>query len=266
MPELFVNVPGGRIFCETVGRGEPLILIHAGIADSRMWEPQVDPLSQKHQAIRYDVRGFGRSSDPAGDFRHYEDLLAVVDKLDIRAASLVAVSMAGSIAIDFALAYPERVRALVLVATGPNGYDRWGDEIRRGWAEENEALAAADLERAVEINLRMWVDGPRREASEVDPAVRARVREMLELNLPRDGEGEALDLEPLAIGRLHEIDRPTLVIAGDKDQPDIIDSSRLLAREIRGARMEELAGVAHVPNMEKPEEFNRLVLDFLAGV
>jgi pimeloyl-ACP methyl ester carboxylesterase len=173
--------------------------------------------------------------------------------------------MAGSIAIDFALAYPERVLSLTLVATGPNGYDRWGEEIRSGWAEEEAAIEAGDMERAIEINLRMWVDGPQRQPADVDPAVRSRVREMLELNLPRQGEGEAQDLEPAAINRLGDIRTPALVIVGDKDVPEIIDSSRLLAREIRGASIEEMAGVAHLPNMERPAEFNRLVLDFLAA-
>jgi pimeloyl-ACP methyl ester carboxylesterase len=266
MAEGYVEVPGGRLFYEASGTGEPTILIHAGIADLRMWDEQAAALSQRFQVVRYDVRGFGRSSDPAGDFRHHDDLLAILDDMNIRAANLVSVSMAGSIAIDFTLEYPERVRALVLVATGPNGYDRWSDEIRRGWAEENEALAVADIERAIEVNLRMWVDGPRRQAHEVDASVRARVSEMLQLNLPREGEGEALDLEPMAIGRLGEIDKPTLVIVGDEDQPDIIESSRMLARQIRGAQMEEITGVAHLPNMEKAEEFNRLVLGFLASV
>ena len=97
------------------------------------------------------------------------------------------------------------VSALVLVATGPNGYDRWGDEIRQRWADEEAALEAGDMERAIEINLRMWVDGPARSPDEVSPRVRARVSEMLAHNLPREGEGEAQELEPPAAGRLGEI-------------------------------------------------------------
>ena len=87
--------------------------------------------------------------------------------------------MGGTLTIDFALAYPYMVSALVLVGTGPNGYDRWGDEIKQGWAEENEALEAGDMERAIKVNLRMWVDGPARTPAEVNPEVRARVAEML---------------------------------------------------------------------------------------
>ena len=102
--------------------------------------------------------------------------------------------------------------------------------------------------------------------NEVSPEVRARVHEMLAHNLPREGEGEAQELEPPAAGRLEEIAVPTLVIVGDKDSPDIIASSRLLAEGIRGARLEVMRGVAHVPNMERPDEFNRLVLEFLDSV
>jgi pimeloyl-ACP methyl ester carboxylesterase len=265
MTEGIVEVPGGSLYFQQSGEGEALVLIHAGIADSRMWDDQAHPFAERFHVICYDVRGFGRSSDAAGDFAHYEDLRTILDHLSLPGVHLVAVSMAGSIAIDFALAYPERVLSLTLVATGPNGYDRWGEEIRSGWAEEEAAIEAGDMERAIEINLRMWVDGPQRQPADVDPAVRSRVREMLELNLPRQGEGEAQDLEPAAINRLGDIRTPALVIVGDKDVPEIIDSSRLLAREIRGASIEEMAGVAHLPNMERPAEFNRLVLDFLAA-
>jgi pimeloyl-ACP methyl ester carboxylesterase len=89
---------------------------------------------------------------------------------------------------------------------------------------------------------------------------------MLAHNLPREGEGEARNLEPLAAGQLGEIFAPTLVIVGDKDAPEIVDSSRLVAEEIPGARLEVISGVAHVPNMERPEEFNRIVLEFLDSI
>lgn len=255
MSEGTVVVPGGTLYYEQTGEGDSLVLLHAGIADGRMWNDQIPEFSERYRAIRYDVRGFGRSSDPTGNFAHHEDLLALLDHLAVDRAHLLGVSMAGSIVLDFGLAHRERVESLVLVATGPNGYNRWGDEIRAGWREEEEALEGGDMERAIEINLRMWVDGPSRAPGDVDPTVRSRVREMLELNLPRQGEGEAQDLEPLAIGRLGEIRAPTMVIVGDMDQPDIIESSRLLAREIAGAELREMAGAAHLPNMERPQEF-----------
>jgi pimeloyl-ACP methyl ester carboxylesterase len=266
MVERFIDVTGGRLYCDTVGEGEPLVLVHAGIADSRMWDPQVGPLSAQHQVIRYDIRGYGQSSDPTCEVAHHEDLLAVLDDLGVDRARLLGVSLGGIIVIDFALAHPERVRSLVLVATCPSGYDGWGGEIRQGWEEENAAMETGDFERATDVALRMWVSGPARSPDDVDPSVITRFREMAELNVPRQGEGGEIWVEPPAVGRLDEIDVPTLVIVGDKDQPDMIQSSRMLAREIRGARMKEMAGVAHLPNLEKPEEFNRLVVEFLRTV
>jgi 3-oxoadipate enol-lactonase len=266
MADGFAQVDGGELYYEVTGEGPVLVLVHAGIADSRMWDDQMPVFSATHRVVRYDVRNFGRSSIAEKDFAHYEDLHRLLRHLAVERTAMVGVSMGGTLTIDFALAYPETISALVLVGTGPNGYDRWGDEIKQGWAEENEALEAGDMERGIEVNLRMWVDGPARTPAEVNPEVRARVAEMLAHNLPREGEGEAQDVEPRAAGRLGEIDVPTLVLAGDKDSPDIIASSRLLADGIRGARLEVISGVAHVPNMERPEEFNRLVLEFLDSV
>jgi pimeloyl-ACP methyl ester carboxylesterase len=216
--------------------------------------------------IRVDVRAFGESDVPTRDYALHDDLRAVLDAAGIERAGVVGVSMGGTIAIDFALAYPERISALVGVATGPNGYDRWSDEIRAKWNEEEAALDAGDVERAIEINLQMWVDGPRRKPDEVDADMRRRVSEMLAHNLPREGEGDSQDLEPSAIGRLAEIKVPTLVVIGDMDQPEMISASELLAAEIPGARKYVMAGVAHVPSMERPDEFNRVVLGFLDEV
>ena len=188
-------VDGGQLYYEAVGEGPVLVLVHAGIADSRMWDSQMPAFSNTHRVVRYDVRNFGLSSIAEKDFAHDEDLKALLEHLNIDQATVLGVSMGGTLTIDFALAYRHMLSALVLVATGPNGYDRWGDEIRQGWAEEEAALKAGDMERAIEINLRMWVDGPFRAPGAVDPAVRARVHEMLAHNLPREGEGEARDLE-----------------------------------------------------------------------
>lgn len=262
----FVDVEGGRLHYKVDGSGPPVVLIHEGIGDMRMWEPQLDAISVHHRLVRYDVRGFGESSIPTGDYSLHEDMRTLFDALAIDRAAVLGASLGGTIAIDFTLAYPERVTALIAVATNPNGYDRWGDDIKRQWQEESEALARGDLDRAVEINLTMWVDGPKRTPDEVDPKVREAVREMLAHNLPRTGEGEPQDLEPLAVGRLEEITATTLVLYGDKDMPEIIAACELLAESIPGARKHVVVDVAHALMVEKPEEFNRVVLEFLASV
>jgi 3-oxoadipate enol-lactonase len=266
MADGFVPVDGGQLYFAIVGEGPVLVLVHAGIADCRMWDDQMAAFSAERRVVRYDVRNFGRTSIAANDFAHHEDLHGLLRHLGVERATILGVSMGGTLTIDFALAYPQMVSALVLVGTGPNGYDRWGAEIKRQWAEESAALEAGDTDRAIEINLRMWVDGAARAPTEVEPTVRARVHEMLAHNLPREGSGESQYLEPPAAGRLDEIDVPTLVIVGDKDAPEIIASSHQLADRISGARIEVISGVAHLPNMEKPEEFNRIVLEFLDSV
>ena len=257
------DVNGTALWYEDSGEGPPLVLIHAGIADSRMWDGQVAAFAQRYRVIRYDVRGFGRSPMPPGPYSNVEDLHALLQTLGVERASLVGLSMGGGIALDFALEYPEMVDALVLAASGLGGF-QWSDALKQDWAEEDAALEAGDLARAAEINLRMWVDGPARTPDEVDPAVRARVREML-LAASHADDGEQQRLEPPAIARLGEIRVPALVIVGDRDQPDMLAVADRLAGGIAGARKVVVPGVAHMVNMERPEEFSRMVRDFLAA-
>ena len=262
----FVGFGGGRLHYNITGDGPAVVLVHAGIADMRMWQPQLEPFAARYRVVRMDVRAFGNSDVPTKDYELHEDLRAILDELGIERAAVVGCSMGGTVVIDFALAHPERTSALVGVTTGPNGYDRWGPEIRAQWNEEEAAIEAGDLERAIEINLQMWVDGPRRSSNEVDAGVRERVREMLAHNLPREGEGDSQDLEPLAVGRLGEISAPTLIVIGDLDQPEMVAASELLAAEIPGARRHVMTGCAHLPSMERPAEFNDVILQFLDEV
>ena len=190
------------------------------------------------------------------------DLLAW---LNIKKAHILGVSNGGRIAIDFALAYPEMVNKLVLVASAVSGWPV-SEEIKQGWAKEEAALEAGDVAQAVEINLQMWVDGPNRPPNKVPSPIRNRVRQMLIqlLNIPEAMDaGESLPLQPEAVNRLAEITANTLVIVGDQDYTDLQEKSDLLTREIPNASKVVIPGVAHLPNMEKPEAFNQIVLNFL---
>src|SRR5260370_41812775 len=124
--------------------------------------------------------------------------------------------------------------------------------------------AEQGLDAAIGGEMEFWVYGRGRSAADVDPQVRKAVREMDSFNsarFPPDAKPERI--KPPAIGRLQEIRVPTLVIVGDRDVEDIRQAAEELGRGIRGATLVVMPGVAHVPNMERPEEFNRLVLDFL---
>jgi 3-oxoadipate enol-lactonase len=257
---------GAVLYHEQAGSGPAVILVHEGIGDSRMWDPQWRTFPERHRSVRYDMRGFGRSPLPEERFAHAADLGALIDDLGIGPVALVAGSMGGRVALELAVARPELVSGLVLIAPGIPGHD-WSEDMRRYDAAEEAAIEAGDVEAAVEMNVRFWVDGPGRGPDEVDPEVRDRVREMqrraLEIQLAAPGAEEALLVEDLG-ARLGEIAVPTLILVGEHDVGDMQRIAERLAAEIPGARYELIKGAAHVPNMERPQEFDRLVLGFLA--
>ncbi len=234
-----------------------------------MWEPQWETFRPAHRVHRYDLRGFGRSPIEPGRYSHARDLLDLLEQQDLRKVSLVGVSMGGRVALEVAIARPELVEALVLVGTGFPGHD-WSAEMNAADEAEMAALTRGDLDAAVEVSLRTWVDGPRRRTEDVDPGVRARVAEMqrraYELQLP---VWETAEEEPLVGNlseRLSDIAAPTLVLVGEEDVPDMHEIAGRLERELPNARRASIADTAHVPSLERPREFDQLVLPFLQSV
>jgi 2-hydroxy-6-oxonona-2,4-dienedioate hydrolase len=259
-----VSVNGATLYYELVDEAEPLVLVHAGIADSRMWDAQIEAFAQHYRVIRYDMRGFGKTAMVEGPYSHHEDLRGLLDSLDVRRAHLLGCSMGGATVLDFALRFPERVGALVLVGAAVSGFE--ADVGRpKQWDELVAADEAGDLERISELEVQIWVDGPGRQPEDVPAAVRDLVREMNLIALRNEaaGLGEELPPEPPAMDRLVEIQAPSLVIVGDSDQPRITAAADLLERELPNVQKVVMPGVAHLPNMERPQEFNRIVLDFL---
>jgi 3-oxoadipate enol-lactonase len=254
------------LYWEEAGDGPPVVLVHEAIADSRMWDPQWETFPKAHRTIRYDLRGFGRSPLEPGAYSHARDLVELLDELGLERTALVGGSLGGRVALEVSVAQPERVDKLVLMDPGVPGHD-WSEETRAGWAEEEAALERGDLEAAVEVNLRMWVDGPGRSPDEVDTALRERVREMqrraFELQVPVDEAADEDLLVANVLERAGEVTAPTLVLTGDKDRSDMQAIADRLAAEMPNARRASIAGAAHIPSLERPEEFDRLVLDFL---
>ena len=250
---------------EVAGEGSPVVLVHAGIADSRMWDPQWQAFQRGHRVVRFDMRGFGRSPLAPGPYSPPADLIALLDELALGPAALVGASMGGGISLQVAVARPDLVSALVLVGSGVRGHD-WSDYVTTSWTAEEAALERGDLAEAVEVNLRTWVDGPDRSPDEVDPEVRRKVAEMqrrafeLALACP-EAQEEALVLD---VGdRLGEISVPTLAIVGEHDVQDVHVVAERLESEI-GATRVTIAGAAHLPSLEQPREFDEFVLGFLA--
>ncbi|HEY0605679.1 MAG TPA: alpha/beta hydrolase [Herpetosiphonaceae bacterium] len=266
----FAEVNGTRLYYEIAGSGQPLVMIHAGVADRRLWDEQWQVFAERYTVIRYDMRGFGKSAVAEGTFGHHDDLYALLSWLGLEQAYLMGCSRGGSTAIDVTLEHPELVKALILVCSGPGGAPDDGSPPPRQWEEIRSSFRARDLQRTSELEVEVWVDGPNRTPEQVERRVRDLVYEMnliaLQNEVAAEGKAEEQALEPPAYDRLGEIRVPTLIIVGDQDQPGVITAGDLMEERIAGARKVVMHGTAHVPSLEQPAEFNRIVLDFLGGL
>jgi len=263
----WATVNGVRLFYRSAGHGPPLLLLHAGICDGRMWDDQIGAFARTHRVIVPDFRGFGQTEMVAGTFAHHRDLRVLMDYLGVDRAVLVGGSMSGKTTLDFALDYPTRIEALILVASALSGYRFTDAGTRAAWQASDAALEAGRHDEAAEIEMQTWLAGPRRRLEQIDPGLRQRVRDMLIRSYATPPDlGEEQTLEPPAAGRLGELRAPTLIVVGDEDQPDIWTVAGLLEAGIAGARKVVMHGTAHLPNMEQPAVFNRIVGEFLAGL
>ena len=267
MPE--ANLNGRELYYEVEGEGPSVVLVHSAIADHTLWDRQVEALKDRFRVLRYDVAGHGRSPLPPGPFSHLDDLAALLGLAGVaEPAALVGNSSGARIALEYTLAHPEAVEALALVGAGLPDHD-WSDEMQRADEEEERLFEAGDFEGAADAQVRFWVDGPRRRPDAVDAGLRERARRMIlrSYELYREaeaaGEPKAQWLDPPASGRLGEVGVPTLVVVGDEDASDLFPNADRLEAEIPGARQAIVPGAAHLLPLEKPDELNRLLLDFL---
>lgn len=264
----FAPVTGGRLYYEVTGQGHPLALIHAGVADHRMWDEQVQAFAPHYRVIRYDTRGFGRSETQAGTFSDRADLAAVMDHLGVEKAHVVGLSRGGGIAVGFCLEHPERVTALIPVASGVDGLEGWEALVTPAEQAAEAAMEAAakaqDFDILTDLEVRYWADGPGQPVGRADASVRERLRDMIQFTRRSQPVKPALErLDPPALRRLAEIDAPTLVMYGDLDESVVMAGCEQLAKGIAGASKVVFPGVAHMVNMERPAEFNQVALEFL---
>jgi 3-oxoadipate enol-lactonase len=262
MPTL--NLHGADIAYDEAGSGHPLLLVHAGIADRRMWDPVWNALTARFRVIRPDLRGFGGSIAATEPFTNWHDLARLLRALDAVPAHVIGVSMGGGASLDLALAEPYKVSRLVLVAPGLAGWD-WADQLKTDWEAEEAAWQRRDLDEVAWANVRTWIDG-RVRGGLAPPALRQAVFDMYRPALELQAVEGAVDgdpLEPRAAERLAEVSAPTLVIVGELDQPDMMEIGEHLTRAIPHARLVRMPGVSHLPPMEAPETFVQIVTEFL---
>lgn len=265
----FIDVPGGRLYHEVEGSGPPLMLIHGGLGSLRMWDEQVPAFAEHYRVIRYDARGYGRTETDDVPFSNRADAAAVLAHAGAASCHLIGQSRGGSIALDFTLERPDLVSSLVSVAGNAGGSE---PELPAGvesppWDEMERLWEAKDWETLAELETRVWVDGWGQPSDRISPALRRRVHDWILDNYRAEkNEGQPQPLDPPAAQRLDELGLPLLVITGTSDDAQSLANSRHLASSVRGARLEEFEGAAHMVHLEEPERFNRLVLEFLAGV
>ena len=265
----FVNVDHAKIYYEMAGKGVPIVMIHAGVADSRQWNNEFTAFSERYQVIRYDMRGYGKSEPVDGEFNHLSDLVALLNGLEIHGPLvMMGCSMGGGLAMDFALAYPSRVQALILVGSGPSGLELDVPAPPK-FADAEKAFEAGDLDLVAEIETQIWFDGKGRTPEQVNPTMRKLVWEMDRLALSHEVKhrGKRLpNTQTPAFGRLGDLKTPVLVVVGAHDTPYILAAADYMTERILSARKVMIEDAAHLPNMDQPHEFQGIVQDFLEGL
>lgn len=262
------TINGARLTYEIAGAGRTVVLVHAGICDRWMWDPQFSYYAERFRVIRYDMRGFGDSPMVDGPFSHAGDLVALLNELDVDSAILIGASMGGSAVLDVALSDPGRVDAVVTVGSSPRGFEIDDPALDEAWEEAEQAFESGDLERVNEIEMQIWVDGPQRTPGQVDPVVRAKAAMMNLRALQLESEIAGDERKPpfAANDRLHELTIPVLAVVGSLDRIGAVAGSRRIAEGVDRGRFVEISGTAHLPSMERPGEFDDLVLPFLTAV
>ena len=261
--ELVLN--GAKIHYETAGQGETILFLHAGLADSRMWDNQFHAFQESHQVLRYDMRGSGKSSPQEGEFAHREDLIALLDHLNLEQVHGVGNSDGSRILLELASIQPERLASLTLIAPYVEGYE-WRDRYLLPYETEIDSLLSiADYEQASELVAKRWLGGDFRKRNTAPRILRGQLQEMIIISLRNSNRYEAEErlLIPALNDRLSEIHANTLLVIGDLDLQMYHDMTDRLQQKLRRSRRVSMTNTAHLPSMERPEEFNWRLKYFL---
>ena len=265
----WIDVPHARLYAEQAGAGDTVTMLHGFLVDRRQWDHAFAALACTHHVLRYDARGFGRSTIEPGSYAHHQDLAAVLDAANVQRTALLGCSGGAATALDFALAHPRRVSALILI--GPGYWGRFADSTPAARAFL-QALGTFDVNGMIDSSLRAFTDGPRRATNEVDPAARLHTETMTTQLFKRDSSywtraaQDQRTPEPSALERLHEIDIPTVLIVGSEDQVEVHQLAKELLAGLPQARMYVVHGAGHHANLEAPTQVLGIVRNALSAV
>jgi len=259
-----IRVNGTNFYYEQAGSGHPLVLIHGFTLNTQMWDDQFGVFAQQYRVIRYDTRGSGHSAMPTDEpFSEVEDLHALLDALGVSSAFVLGLSRGGRVAIDFALMYPERTCALVLVDPALGGWN-WSEAFSQ-YMHELEIIART---KSVDMARQRWLEHPLFLPARERPQQAERLAYIVSsysgwawLQPSSERDADLPTPRPL-----EQICVPTLLVMGERDIQEFQDIANLIARSIPGTRKLVLPGVGHMSNMEAPESFNQAVLDFLENI
>jgi 3-oxoadipate enol-lactonase len=234
------------------GDGPPVVLLHEGVVDSRIWDRFLPHVEGRLRTIRYDQRGYGRSPMWDGPYSAVDDLISVLDAAGVERAALVGTSRGGRIAIAAAIEQPQRVSALVPIVAAVAGLPLEIEATPEQEARWEAAEARGDVAELAELDLEIWAP------MGVDDELRAMFLENAEASNADDPV-----VEQRSVDRLGEIAVPTLVITAGRDLPVFADVGDRLARTIPGARRAVIEEADHMIQWRAPQELAQLVLDFL---
>lgn len=264
MDEFSIDMDGATLTGVEIGEGLPVVFLHAGVCDHRMWHDQMRMAAENGcHAIAYDRRGYGDAESVDEPFSHLDDLEAILEAFDIHAAVFVGCSMGGGLAVDFALRHPGRTIGLVLIGTSITGapWTATAEERAIEMAEE-DAWERGDLDLLNKVQAHEWLDGPRAQSGRVGGAARALFLDMNAKALAKP----PLTLEearPDAWERVEAVSAPTMLIVGDEDFAALIDRHDHLSETMPNSFAAVLEGAAHIPSIERPELVSRMLEEFL---
>ena len=268
-PVKYVPIADSKVYFNTTGEGEPVVLLHGGFLDSRMWDAQVEDLSTDHKVITVDLRGHGKTEDGATDYLMTDAIKKILDTLGIKKASILGHSMGGEVATEFALQYPASVNRLLLMAPGMN---KWTETSPKDTLlQVNDSLmdeaikVKKDTALAAEYFVRSWFDGPQRKPNQPDSAIRSKVLAMVLSNMkqhhlqywPRLGDSAA-------VPRLHQLKMPVYLIYSQMDNDVMRMVADSVKAHVRGSTFAVFNATAHMPNLEHGSFFNSMVRNFLS--